>query len=115
MRDKLLAYAKKKYGSVPEYLWLSAPDYAVLRHSDNKKWYALFMEVKRSVFGLGDGNVQIMNIKCNTPERDCLIAENKAFPAYHMNKKLWTSVLLDGSTDFTSLCNLIEQSFKLTE
>ncbi|MBR1592065.1 MAG: MmcQ/YjbR family DNA-binding protein [Ruminococcus sp.] len=115
MRDRLFEYAKKKYGSVPEYLWLSSPDSAVLRHDDNKKWYALFMEVKRSVFGLGEGNIQIMNIKCNAPERDCLIAENKAFPAYHMNKRLWTSILLDGSTDFGSLCSLIDESFKLTK
>ncbi|MBR0141383.1 MAG: MmcQ/YjbR family DNA-binding protein [Ruminococcus sp.] len=115
MRGKLLKYAKEKYGSVPEYLWLSSPNSAVLRHDDNKKWYVLFMEVKRSVFSLGEGNIQIMNIKCNVPERECLIAENKAFPAYHMNKRLWTSVLLDGSTDYNSLCNLIDESFKLTE
>ncbi|MCR5075875.1 MAG: MmcQ/YjbR family DNA-binding protein [Ruminococcus sp.] len=114
MVSELINYAKEQYGTSPDYPWDKTPEFAVLRHSENRKWYALFMEVKKSVFGLGDGKVWIANIKCNSYERECLIAEGKAFPAYHMNKRLWTSVLIDGSVDIDSLKNLIDQSYDIT-
>ena len=66
-REKILAIAKKKYGTEPEYLWLSSPYNAVLRHTDNKKWYAILMKVSRSKLGLsGDETVDILDIKCDT-------------------------------------------------
>ena len=45
IKEDLLQYAAKRYGTQPEYLWLSLPNYAVLRHADNRKWYALLMDV----------------------------------------------------------------------
>ena len=39
LKEDLLQYAAKRYGTQPEYLWLSQPNYAVLRHNDNRKWY----------------------------------------------------------------------------
>ena len=114
LRDDVLKYIRKTYRGEIEYPWMRYPDYGVVRHKDNQKWYALFMEVKKSVFGLGDGKVWIANIKCNSYERECLIAEEKAFPAYHMNKRLWTSILIDGSVDIDSLKNLIDQSYDIT-
>ena len=37
LREKLLAFAKKRYGTAPEYPWMRFPDYAVLRHADHPK------------------------------------------------------------------------------
>ncbi len=115
MKDKIFEYVRENYGCIPDYPWESSPECAVLRHTKSRKWFALFMEVKRSVFGLGEGMVWVVNLKCHIPERECLIAEGKAFPAYHMNKKQWTSVLLDGSVDEASLFNLMDQSYEMTQ
>ena len=30
-----------RYQTTPAYLWQRYPDYAVLRHADNQKWYSL--------------------------------------------------------------------------
>ena len=38
MRKQLFADVKKKYKAEPEYLWSRYPDYAIFRHSDNKKY-----------------------------------------------------------------------------
>ena len=43
-REEILKYVKNKYDTIPEYLWEKYPRYAVLRHRDNKKWYAVIME-----------------------------------------------------------------------
>lgn len=51
MRDRIFAYIKKKYKATPEYPW-GEDDGAVLRHSDNRKWFALVMCVGREKLGL---------------------------------------------------------------
>ena len=50
-REFVLRFCKEKYGTEPEYLWMDEPTFAVLRHGDNKKWYALLMSVSRSKLG----------------------------------------------------------------
>ena len=38
--QQVFEYVFTQYGTQPEYLWKTHPDYAVLRHADNRKWYA---------------------------------------------------------------------------
>ncbi|MDE6426648.1 MAG: MmcQ/YjbR family DNA-binding protein [Ruminococcus sp.] len=114
MRDKIISYAREKYATDPEYLWLKTPDAFILRNPKNKKWYALVMNVKKSALIAGAvGFTDIINLKCEPITRECLLAEGKAFPAYHMNKKLWISIILDDNIDFKILCNIIDESYNL--
>ncbi len=116
MRSKIIAYARDKYATEPEYLWQKTPDAFVLRNSKNKKWYALVMRVKKSVLVPDtEGFTDIINLKCEPVTRECLLAEEKAFPAYHMNKKLWISIILDDNIDFQILCNIIDESYELVK
>ena len=45
--QRLLDYAKDKYGDCPEFLWDNSEN-AVLRRGDNKKWYAVFLTVRKA-------------------------------------------------------------------
>ena len=45
-RDSVLHYAKTTYGTTPEQLWRSHPNFLVLRHKSNQKWYGLIMDVR---------------------------------------------------------------------
>ena len=63
-RQNVFDYAKKKYGTDPDYPW--SDNAAVLRHRDNGKWYGLVMEVRRDKLGLsGGGMVDVINVKCD--------------------------------------------------
>ncbi|MDE5582339.1 MAG: MmcQ/YjbR family DNA-binding protein [Ruminococcus sp.] len=116
MREKIISYAREKYATDPEYLWQKTPDAFVLRNLDNKKWYALVMSVKKSVLiPDSEGIIDIINLKCQPITRECLLAERKAFPAYHMNKKLWISIILDGSVSSDIICNIIDESYNLVK
>lgn len=53
-KEEIYEYVKRQYGTVPEHLWVTNPDSAVLRHN-NGKWYAVIMNVEKSKLGL-DGN-----------------------------------------------------------
>ena len=115
-KEKLFKYIKKEYGAEPEYLWARFPDYAVFRHDDNKKWFSLVASVPYEKIGLeSEGEVCIMNVKIDDPVfMDTLLLQTGFFPAYHMNKKNWISVLLDGTVPLKDIYSIIDFSFNAT-
>lgn len=115
-RKIIFDYAKKVYESTPEYLWTKYPNYAVLRHSDNRKWYAIIMNVSKDKLGLdGTEEVDIIDVKCESEMIGSLRMTEGIFAGYHMNKGNWISVLLDGSVDESMIYNLLDMSFELTK
>ncbi|MCR5144953.1 MAG: MmcQ/YjbR family DNA-binding protein [Lachnospiraceae bacterium] len=133
-RQDILDYAKDNYNTLPERLWAKYPEFEVLRHEKNNKWYAILMNVSRDKVGLkprsdsvdevdgsktksdsSDNMVDIINIKCD-PDMIGFMTNQKGFaPAYHMNKKHWLSIILDGSVADEEIYNFIDLSYDLTE
>ena len=113
--ERIFDYVRDNYGTEPEYPWARTPDYAVLRHSSNRKWYGLVMEVNGRAFGLDDRMMWVINLKVSPQVHEITIAEGTAFPAYHMNKKKWISVPLECSAAEEVLYNLIDESYELTK
>ena len=115
MRDRIFAYIKKKYKADPEYPW-GEDDGAVLRHEDNRKWFALVMNIGRDKLGLtGEERVDVVNLKIDDMAfKDVLMQDKGIFPAYHMNKEHWITVLLDGTVEEGQIRNLIDLSFTAT-
>jgi predicted DNA-binding protein (MmcQ/YjbR family) len=111
----LLKAAVGKFHTEPEHPWSQYPSYAVLRHQNRGKWYALFMSVPSGRLGLsGDGIIEVVNVKCK-PEMVGSLRKIRGFlPAYHMNKEHWVTVLLDGSVRKQELVALIAESYALT-
>ena len=115
-RKDLLKAAEEKYGTRPEFLWQKYPSYAVLRHSDNGKWYAVIMDIPREKLGLkGSDKVDILDIKCDPLMYGSTIMDEGIFPGYHMKKGNWISVLLDGSVEKQKALILLDMSFDLTK
>ena len=116
MRQEIQDFIKKKYGVTPEYLWRRFPDYAVFRHGDNNKWFALTASVPGTKLGLSSPDpVDVINLKIDDLFfRDILIKEAGIFPGYHMNKRSWVSVLLDGTVSKKRVGELLEMSFLAT-
>lgn len=114
-RDALIKWIADEYGVEPEHPWLDEPDYAVLRHPENRKWFALFMPVRRDRLGLeGEEEVDIITAKSSPILIGSLLMEKGYLPAYHMNKSHWVTALLDGSVPEEELRQLIAVSFDLT-
>lgn len=115
-RDQLFEYIRKKFRAFPEYLWLRYPNYAVFRHVDNRKWFALVMDVRRSNLGLdGDEIVDILNVKLSDPLLvDFLIRQQGYLRGYHISRGNWISILLDGSAPFEEICHWLEEGFLTT-
>ena len=114
-REEIFEYVKKQYGTVPEYLWKESPESAVLRHP-NGKWYAVLMQVEKSKLGLeGDTKVDIIDVKCD-PDMVGLLTETYGFlPGYHMNKKYWITMLLDGTVSEAKILDFLDMSYDLID
>ncbi len=115
LRTAVLAYAKQEFGTDAEYLWASAPDFAVLRRADNRKWYAILMDVPRNKLGLqGSASVDILDIKVDPLLHGSLLLSEGFLPAYHMHKGNWITVLLDGTVEREQIFFLLAASYELT-
>ena len=52
-------------------------------------------------------------MKANSEAIPSLIDQKSIFPAWHMNKKHWITVLLTAATDFEKRQELTEKSYRL--
>ena len=112
-RKEVFEYCRQQYKTEPDYPWHDWN--AVLRHSDNGKWYGLVMEVDRGKIGLdGEGEVDILNVKCDPVFASYLRRQPGFSPAYHMNKTQWLSALLEESLNDETVKRLIDWSFQAT-
>ena len=113
---KIFAYVKKKYGIEPDYPLPTAPGFPVLRHPDNRKWFAIMMDVPREKLGLsGEGRADVINVKLGDPfYAENLIHKEGYFKGYHLNKGNWITVMIDGTVPLKEICRLIDESYLVT-
>lgn len=122
LREEVLAFAAREYHTKPEYPWAKSPGYAVLRHTDNRKWYGVIMVVPRKRLGIDTDNadlptspdVDILNVKCDPMLSGSLRMQTGILPGYHMNKSSWISILLDGTVNIEQIFTLLDMSYELT-
>jgi predicted DNA-binding protein (MmcQ/YjbR family) len=111
-RGRITQYIQDTFGTEAEYLWADSPGNAVFRHPASKKWYAAMMRVLPEKLGLPSGEaLDIMDIKCDTIMIGSLLSTEGFFPAYHMNKNHWISIVLDGSVSDDQIIPLLELSY----
>ncbi len=96
-------------------MWAKYPSFSVFRRKDNRKWFAVIMRIPICKLGvLENREVNVVNLKCVPEVLDVVWQEEGIFPAYHMNKEHWISVLLDGSVSTETVLMLTDVSFSAT-
>lgn len=105
-----------EYGVKPDYPWAKYPTFAVFRHKENKKWFAVIMTIDKRKIGIdNDGKINVVNLKRDANFISTVNLQQGVFPAYHMNKEHWLTVLLDGSVKEENIKFLLALSFDLTK
>ena len=114
-KQEFLEYCLNTYGTSPDYPFEGDFETAVFRHSGSRKWYAIVMRVSRRKFGFDDDEViDVVNLKLPTEMFGSFGVADGVYPAYHMNKLHWTSVLLpDAPDDVVQF--LVNVSFEATK
>ena len=114
-REEFFEMCSSSYLTLPDYPFEEDFETAVFRHADNRKWFALSMQVSRRKFGMDrDEMIDVVNLKLPTEMFGSFGAADGVYPAYHMNKLHWISVLLpDAPDDIVQF--LLNVSFEVTK
>ena len=105
---------KEKYNVLPEFLWESNPNYGIFRNESSNKWFAIIMNIDRNKLNPNEsGEVEVLNVKLDDLV-DTYLKKEGIYPAYHMSKKSWVSIILDDTLSNKEIMNLIDISYDLS-
>lgn len=111
---EVICYVREKYGDELEYLWTKFPDNAVWRRKDTAKWYGAILTVEKSKLGLeSDEIAEIIDLRIQPEKMEALLSNDNYHPGWHMNKKNWYTIILDGSVATDDICRHIDESYRL--
>ena len=115
-RQELTAYLKETYRCTGEQLFARYPSFQVFRHRENKKWFAVIMDIPQRNLGTGgDQQISVVNLKCDTRLIGSFREEPGIYPGWHMNKAHWLTVALDGTAQNEKIKFLLDMSYELTK
>lgn len=116
VRALIVQYMCDKYRTVPETPWENYPQHETFKTTRSGKWYAIIMEVRYEKIGIErDELANLINVKANPEDIKRIIDNVHYFPAYHMNKTHWITILLDNHLDLDEAKSLIDASYDLVE
>ena len=116
MKLRLMEYCERKFGTEPEAPWEDSPDAYTFKTAKRNKWYALFMTIPYKSLGLAaKGTLDVVNIKLPPEKVLDLIDRVHFYPAYHMNKKHWITIVLNKEVDEPLVQQLLDESYGLVE
>ena len=114
-RQEFFELCNDLFDTRPDYPFEDDFETAVFRHTSNRKWYALAMNISQRKLGLDSDEITtVVNLKLPTDMFGSFGRADGVYPAYHMNKLHWISVLLsDASYDLVSF--LVSVSYEATK
>ncbi|MDE7079077.1 MAG: MmcQ/YjbR family DNA-binding protein [Clostridia bacterium] len=111
--QNIIKYVKDTYGDDLEFLWEKFSENAIWRRKDNGKWYALLLTVSKIKLGFdSDEKIEIIDLRADA---QLIVDGIKIFAGYHMNKKSWITICLDGSIPLEDIYGMIDESYKLAK
>lgn len=111
---KVIDYIKSKYNDDVEYLWEKFPDNAIARRKDNQKWYLAILTVGKDKLGFDSKEkVEVIDLRAKTDVLEELVKRENIYPGYHMNKKHWITIPLDGSVEVNEIYKRVDESYVL--
>lgn len=114
--NRITNYIKEEYKVEPEFLWESTLGAGVFRNESSKKWFGIIMNVNRGKLDKGAaGEIEVLNVKLDENIITNLLKEKGFFPAYHMNKKSWISIILDDKVSDKKIISCINMSYNNTK
>lgn len=114
--EELISVISGQFNEHPEFLWAKFPNNAIIRRSDNRKWYALLVKVTADKIGLtGTELVDVLVVRASSTVIDDQLKAGTALPAYHMNKKHWQSYRLNVGTPTAQLMKRVTDSRELAK
>lgn len=115
-RERVFDFVRAEFSTKLETPWAKHPEFYVMKTANRQKWYGLMMRISYQLLDpQQSGIVDVLNLKAPPLKIVDLIDYQTFYPAYHMNKKHWVSVVVDEKINLKQLQALIRQSYQLVE
>lgn len=109
-------YINDTYDSQLEFLWKRSIHNAIWRRGDTNKWFGLFSVIPKSKLGLdSDETVTVIDMRADPEMIEKLVDNKKYFPGYHMSKRSWYTIMLNGSVDNQEIFERLQESYDLAK
>ena len=112
--NRIAVYLKETYGTTPEFLWKKYPGHGVFRNTQNQKWYGIILNIHASKIMNEDKEIEILDVKIKPEQLEELLNKPGYYPAYHMNKKNWITLVLDETLSDEEIKQHLDESFHLS-
>lgn len=113
--NRITSLIKEEYGDEPLFLWDKYPNCAVFKNPESNKWYGAVLGIDAvKIDETKAGEIEILDIKADKKNVQELLQEQGFYPAYHMNKKSWLTIILDESISDDRIMELIAESYAFT-
>lgn len=112
--NRITDYIKKEYQIEPEFLWKNDNKNAVFRNKNNQKWFGIIMNINRYKLDNISEDIEVINVKLNPEKIILLLKKTGYYPAYHMNKKYWITIVLNETIKDQQIKELIKESYSYT-
>lgn len=114
--QNIIEYVRKTYGDELEFLWDKYPRNAIFRHQENKKWYGAMLSVSKRKLGISsDEIVEILDLRNSFEKVEKIVDHKKYYSGWHMNKKYWYTIILDGAISLKDIYKCIDESYQMTK
>ena len=116
-REDLEAYIHNQFDDTTTNTpWTQFPHYKVFRHQENRKWFALIMNITTDKLGWSKIKpIDVLNIKCDPTMIGAFRKEPGIYAAYPMDTAHWLTISLDGSVPTERIKMLLDMSYRLTK
>ena len=115
IKEKYVDFLHSYFNAPGDNPWAAEPyDSSTVYRCPNNKWFALIMQIKFKNLGF-ESNEPVWAVNLKAENVEAITDKKSIFPAYHMNKKYWITVLLTAVTDFEKLCELTKKSYALVQ
>lgn len=113
--NRIANLIKDKYNVSPEYLWDTNPGFGVFRNYNTFKWFGIIMNIpKNKITGNDKKEIEALNVMLHDKTDEALNMVG-IYPAYHMNKKNWVSIILDDTLEDNDIMYYINISYELSK
>ena len=110
--NRIAKLIKETYQVEPEFLWEKFPNYGVFRNERSEKWFGIIVNIDKSkIIPEEKGEIEVLNVKLDD-EVPTYLKQKGIYPAYHLSKKSWVSIILDDTLSDTEIMQLINTSYE---
>lgn len=116
--ERLVDHVATTYGLAPAHPFKRHPEIIGFKVPTVDKLFGIFLPVdycRLDKTSTRTDQVLVLNLKGQPEHIVERIDNERYFPAYHMNKRHWFSLLLDAQTDWDQLTSLLAESYRLVK